>query len=126
MPSSVLMQRALPLVLMCLSLACEDNGEDSPDAGTMPGRDAEHADAATSEDAGSDDAAVGPDGGTMTATVGDSVADFSGVQGQNNWHYGYVAPAASADFVVMPQFAGGVWLAGSGTFWTSIGPERMH
>jgi len=38
------------------------------------------------------------------ATVANSVADFSGTQGHNNWFYGYVAPASSSSFVQLPNF----------------------
>jgi hypothetical protein len=60
------------------------------------------------------------------ATVADSEADFSGVQGQAGWFYGYVAPASGPDLILMTQFEssghplGAVWWAANGTYWTSL------
>jgi hypothetical protein len=36
--------------------------------------------------------------------VADSVAQFSDVQGQNNWYYGYVAPASGPEFIPFSTF----------------------
>ena len=68
--------------------------------------------------------------------VADSFADFSGVQGQGGWHYGYlVSPYTSATFQELtqygsdPDFSGVVaWhlQLGSGGFWTCISQTFVH
>ena len=68
----------------------------------------------------------------------DSVADFSGIQGHNNWYYGYYDKTHDADgvynpvkdFVLMPQYKsngsvsyysnGPAWYASDGQVWTSL------
>lgn len=54
-------------------------------------------------------------------TIADSVSDFSGVQGHNNWYYGYyAAPFGPADFQEMQQYTGGIWYAQQFSLWTSM------
>jgi hypothetical protein len=65
--------------------------------------------------------------------VADSVADFSGTQGRNNWYYGYYNVSADVtpgynptnDFAQLPQFAVDFWRI-SGSFWTEIHADWMH
>ncbi|HUN82531.1 MAG TPA: thrombospondin type 3 repeat-containing protein [Phycisphaerae bacterium] len=81
-----------------------------------------------------------PDGCELNSLViADSVADFSGVQGQKGWYYGYlVAPYGSDNFQPLTQFGrdsdygitawheqlgvGGYWTALAQTFVTPNGP----
>jgi len=58
----------------------------------------------------------------VPVTVANSVSEFSGTQGQNNWHYGYWnqksdidGTYSDADFVAFPNSGGG-WSANN--FWT--------
>lgn len=57
--------------------------------------------------------------------VAASVPEFSGEQGQNNWYYGYVAPATGPDFIPMPQFAGD-WFVDRTRYWTVINTAGGH
>lgn len=65
--------------------------------------------------------------GTVNAAIiADSVSEFSGVQGQNNWYYGYYdGPFTSSDFQLMTQFIPNFnppnrWWVQEGTYWTSL------
>lgn len=63
--------------------------------------------------------------------LADSVAEFSAVQGDNGWWYGYLEPAGANHFVEMPSFvAGGAdpgWYAGTGgVYWTMMDAATMH
>src|SRR6185436_16447768 len=70
------------------------------------------------------------------AVLADSVADFSAVQGNNHWYYGYyVAPFTSANFQLLNQFGPdsdfsniNTWhlQKGSGGFYTAIGQMQVH
>jgi len=63
--------------------------------------------------------------------IADSVAEFSGIQGLHNWHYGYIDPATSLNFIALPQFnpPNGPWFIAQtfpflacdpGAFWTQL------
>jgi hypothetical protein len=63
------------------------------------------------------------------AIVADSEAEFSCVQGQDGWHYGYFAgPFTSQDFQPMTQcgpdilgsYTGNAWMVDPRAYWTSI------
>lgn len=57
----------------------------------------------------------------MDKIIADSELDFSGVQGQNNWFYGYYAePFQSSKFTLMEQFSSGTWLTNEGIYWTRL------
>jgi hypothetical protein len=66
------------------------------------------------------------------AVIADSLTDFSGVQGQENWYYGFydgdsVAPFTQGDFEQLPIFALNEWRrsdspGSSGSYWTSMRP----
>jgi hypothetical protein len=70
--------------------------------------------------------------------VADSVSDFSGVQGANNWYYGFYdgdgpTPFQMGDFEELPTFGGGLlgfdyWhhTEGAGGYWTLVGDTRQH
>lgn len=69
--------------------------------------------------------------------IADSVAEFSEVQGQDNWYYGYYdgdgpIPFSSADFELAPNLVsnteGQWWMpqAGVGGYWTRVGQYYMH
>ncbi len=71
--------------------------------------------------------------------VADSVADFSGVQGQNGWFYGYydgdvVTPYRPSDFALFPAFDVGIngeppyWhlQEGEGGYFTLMRASRCH
>jgi len=76
--------------------------------------------------------------------IGDSVAEFSGVQGQDNWYYGYWdrtndadGQYAASEFQMMSQFMnapsgtygpdhGAAWYVVDGTYWTSIWQTGQH
>lgn len=73
--------------------------------------------------------------------LADSVTEFSGVQGQNNWYYGYYAtPGASSSFTQMAYFdavggtvggSGGPWweettTQGAGATWTLLWATGGH
>ncbi len=76
--------------------------------------------------------------------IADSVAEFSGVQGQDNWYYGYWDRTNDADgqyapneFQVMTQHMnapsgtygpdhGSAWYSVDGTYWTSIWQGGQH
>ena len=67
------------------------------------------------------------------AMVSDSVADFSSVQGQNNWYYGYYdGPFTPAEFTQMTVFIGSTWYVDNETvtdpdiYWTQLTPARAH
>jgi hypothetical protein len=45
-----------------------------------------------------------PTGQSPAAIIADSVAQFSDVQGQDNWYYGYIAPANGPGFIEFPTF----------------------
>lgn len=67
------------------------------------------------------------------SVVADSVADFSNVQGQAGWTYGYFVPPnlAPDDFIEMSQFGPIENLAEDGWFisadyWTAVSASRMH
>ena len=69
----------------------------------------------------------------VSEVVADSVADFSDVQGLNNWYYGYYdgdppAPFTPSDFELLPQFFDGEWEIDNapGGFWTQVGATRFH
>jgi hypothetical protein len=77
-------------------------------------------------------------GGTLLATqtnaaiVADSVAQFSGVQGQSGWSYGYFAgPFNQSAFTPLPVFVGSeqVWHLDTQPHvspWTAIRSDKMH
>ncbi len=68
----------------------------------------------------------------LTRILADSTADFSGVQGSNNWYYGYydgtsTTPFTTGDFKPMTNFLaagagafGDAWFASPGNVWTSL------
>jgi hypothetical protein len=62
--------------------------------------------------------------------IANSELDFSGVQGLNNWYYGYYdGPFNSSDFQQMTQFntdGSGGWQVQAGTYWTGIGSGTVH
>jgi len=59
--------------------------------------------------------------------IANSEHEFSGVQGQNNWYYGYyLKPFTSADYQPMTQFVDNVWKVNNGTFWTLISDYGGH
>lgn len=59
--------------------------------------------------------------------IADSVTDFAGVQGQNNWYYGYVQPATSSAFIQMPNYDGSWYIqSGAGGYWTILYPTGAH
>jgi hypothetical protein len=67
--------------------------------------------------------------------IADSVNEFSGTQGQNNWFYGfYDGPFTSSDFQLMTEFrtdtptafGSEVWWVDEGTYWTSLGALGGH
>jgi len=63
---------------------------------------------------------------TPGAIVADSIADYSVVQGQDGWFYGYYdGPFEPADFTPMTESNGG-WAVETGAFWTSLGRESGH
>ncbi|HUF62264.1 MAG TPA: hypothetical protein VMN36_09335, partial [Verrucomicrobiales bacterium] len=70
--------------------------------------------------------------------IANSISEFSGVQGQDGWHYGYrsyehgVSPVdydPAADFVPFPQdwWNGSAWdFPGGDVPWTTLAPESAH
>ncbi len=84
------------------------------------------------------------DGGAGAVTVADSVAEFSGVQGQDGWSYGYHEGAGAYTPAAFIPFAGGAgsgaWNGGSQQWtgsiwdlqtagaapWTSVGAGSVH
>ncbi|GDX82041.1 hypothetical protein LBMAG42_38520 [Deltaproteobacteria bacterium] len=63
--------------------------------------------------------------------LADSVAEFSGVQGENGWWYGYIEPGGSNSFALMPSYVeGGTdpgWYAQlGGVYWTMMDASTMH
>ncbi|MGK7902570.1 MAG: excalibur calcium-binding domain-containing protein [Hormoscilla sp.] len=65
----------------------------------------------------------------------DSLQDFSGIQGENNWYYGYYSgDMTSADFKEMPEFdfdgfdvnSGNRWSVEPGAYWTVLSAEGAH
>lgn len=72
-------------------------------------------------------------GGTDTGgveIVADSVAEYSGTQGDYGWWYGYVEPSTSTDWVEMTHYLTGVttpgWYADPSQYWTSIADDAAH
>jgi len=72
---------------------------------------------------------------TKADSIFDSVAEFSGTQGQDSWHYGYydgdsASPYTSSDFEEIPQFYNGTtWLIhrdDPSGYWTSLGANGGH
>ena len=59
--------------------------------------------------------------------IADSVTDFSGVQGQNEWFYGfYQGTFASPGFQQMSAFDSGNWYVNNGVVWTSLEDVGGH
>jgi hypothetical protein len=59
--------------------------------------------------------------------IADSVADFSDVQGQNNWFYGYYAgPFSPVDFQQMTVFQSDTWYVDPGRFYTQLWGDGGH
>ncbi|MHC4745007.1 MAG: PEP-CTERM sorting domain-containing protein [Planctomycetota bacterium] len=69
--------------------------------------------------------------------IADSAGDFSGVQGQDNWYYGYYdgdvrLPFTPSDFELSPNLVtndeGQWWMpqAGAGGYFTRVGQYYMH
>ena len=65
--------------------------------------------------------------------IADSVQEFSGVQGQDNWFYGYYdgdggTPFSNSDFEEFSNFSGRVWSIqlGCGGYWTQLYAEGGH
>jgi len=112
-------------------LGCGGTSSSPQDGGP---RDAERSDSrpsandATTADAATTlDAADIPDSGVLTI----SVMEFSGVQGANDWYYGYVAPATSPDFVPMTNFRvdptyGAIWSVDPDLYWTQLRDVDAH
>lgn len=61
------------------------------------------------------------------AVIADSIAEFSGTQGQAGWFYGYVDPTAFAyGFTPMGEFDGVRWWVDSANYWTMLGMVGGH
>lgn len=65
--------------------------------------------------------------------VANSVSDFSGVQGDKGWFYGYWDRTTDAngayspsEFTLMQNYSGGAWSAEPGTFWTLLRSTGAH
>lgn len=68
--------------------------------------------------------------------VANSESDFSGVQGDKNWFYGYYAnPADASSFLQIPEFSQAnfvnernvpTWLFSGGEYWTRISAKYVH
>jgi len=63
--------------------------------------------------------------------IADSVAEFSGVQGQDGWYYGYNdgdsdSPWSSADFELMMDYSPSLWSVDLDLYWTQIGSSYCH
>src|SRR5262245_36795 len=59
--------------------------------------------------------------------LADSRAEFSGVQGEAGWHYGYYSgDMTSASFQEMSVFQNGRRYAEPGHFWTFVGADVAH
>lgn len=59
--------------------------------------------------------------------VADAATEFSGVQGQDSWYYGYFnGPFTSSDFQEMTEFTGDYWFVNQGLYWTRIGQLDAH
>jgi hypothetical protein len=65
--------------------------------------------------------AFGAQAGTVLA---DSVADFSGVQGQSSWYYGYYTSPFDWSTFSQLSFTTGAWVNSPG--WTYIGSDVVH
>jgi choice-of-anchor A domain-containing protein/RHS repeat-associated protein len=69
-----------------------------------------------------------------TNVLADSVADFSGTQGNNGWYYGYYpGPFTSSAFIPFQQFVpnadplvGSIWFEQQGTYWTGLWAAGGH
>ncbi len=113
--------------------AATDSAADAGDAGAtdVVVSDAGSLDsgATTLEDAGQVDASPPP---ACTGPFADSFAEFSLVQGQDGWSYGYyVAPFGRDDFVPFADMAfhpadGDVWVTPGDAHWTFVGASNMH
>ena len=65
----------------------------------------------------------------QAATIADSVADFSGTQGQNNWQYGYyTSPFTPSTFALMSNFDGTFmeWRVDPLNFYTMLDATGGH
>lgn len=68
------------------------------------------------------------------AQLANSVTEFSGVQGQNNWNYGFYDRTNDVggvynpltDYALMTQFNGTAWQVNNGTFWTELNSQGGH
>lgn len=93
------------------------------------------------DDDDDDDSAAGDDDDVTGTLLADSEEEYSDVQGQDNWHYGYWdrtadeetgdgAYDASSDFQEMTDWFDkwGMWHVdeGVGGYWTAIGSTGMH
>jgi len=64
---------------------------------------------------------------TPNFEIANSQTEFSGVQGQNNWYYGYyITSFTSANYQPMTQFVDNVWKVNNGTYWTLISDYGGH
>jgi len=69
-----------------------------------------------------------PDDVVMLAN---SMSEFSGTQGQDNWYYGYYdgdgpAPYSNDDFEELPQYGGGQWYIDGSLYWTFLWDAGGH
>lgn len=63
------------------------------------------------------------------AVIADSVADFSGTQGANNWSYGYYSGTLNPSSLAPLSFDGANWIvdpAQPDSFWTFAGATSEH
>ena len=63
--------------------------------------------------------------------LADSIADFSGTQGKNNWYYGYydgtsATPWTTGDFKLMTNYTSSTWYVLDGTYWTRLWDSGGH
>ncbi|QLE55097.1 Calx-beta domain-containing protein [Nostoc sp. TCL26-01] len=60
--------------------------------------------------------------------IANSQTEFSAIQGQNNWYYGYYnGPFNSSDFQLMTQFIdSSTWFVQEGTYWTNLRAISGH
>ncbi|MGV2388023.1 MAG UNVERIFIED_CONTAM: hypothetical protein LVR29_05990 [Microcystis novacekii LVE1205-3] len=64
---------------------------------------------------------------TPTVEIANSQTEFSGLQGQNKWYYGYYdGPFNSSDFQQMTQFSSSAWYVQNGTYWTQLWANGGH
>lgn len=71
--------------------------------------------------------AVSKPSNAASLTLANSVSEFSGTQGQDNWYYGYYNGSfTSDDFQQMTQYDNDAWWVKKGAYWSNLWNNGGH